>query len=66
MGHCFVGHPACHKLHHLPLPNCQTVQHLRSFALSIIKPLNGLIRTISVQGAVDAARTLKFREITRS
>jgi hypothetical protein len=39
---------------------------LRSFALSIIKPLNGLIRTISMQGAVDAARNLKFREITRS
>jgi hypothetical protein len=66
MSDCFVGQTARHELHDLALPKSQAAQHLCRFTLSIIKPLNGLIRTISMQGAVDAARTLKFREITRS
>jgi hypothetical protein len=66
MGHCFIGQPACHKLHHLSLPTGQTAKHLRSFTLLITKPLNGLIGTIPMQAAVDAAWTLKFREISCS
>ena len=44
MGHCFVGQPACHKRHHLSLPNGQTAHSCAALRV-ITKPLNGLIGT---------------------
>ena len=62
MSHCFVGQPARHKLHDLAFPKSQTAQHLCRFTLLIVKPLNGLIGTISMLAAADGERTRKFRE----
>ena len=65
MGHCFVGQPACHKRHHLSLPNGQTAHSCAALRV-ITKPLNGLIGTTPMQSAIDAAWTLKFPEISCS
>jgi hypothetical protein len=62
MSDCFVGQTARHELHDLALPKSQAAQHLCRFTLLIVKPLNGLIGTISMLAAADGERTLEFRE----